>query len=228
MGGNRKLLAAIAVTAVVGVALAVGAFALAGCDEEKTPVDATRSGYLADIPQGGVTLGDPAATVTLIQFEDLQCPVCKRYQDEGFRNLVEEYVATGKVKVRFVGLAFLGIDSEISLRHALAAGKHGKLFQFAEELYARQGGENSGWVTETLLAEIATALGLDPAAIAAEADGADITAQSEEMAAEAATREVPGTPWFFVQVGNGEPYAVQVPSFAVESFRPILDDALGG
>jgi hypothetical protein len=48
------------------------------------------------------------------------------------------------------------------------------------------------------------------------------------MAAEAQEREVPGTPWFFVQVGDAEPYQVQVPNFSIESFRPILDDALNG
>lgn len=230
MGSNRKLLVAGAAAAVLGILIAVAAFALSGGDEEGATgtAGASRSAYLTDLAQEGAVLGDPAATVTLIQFEDFQCPVCKRYQDEGFRDLVAEYVATGKVKVRFAGLAFLGSDSEKALRHALAAGAHGKLFQFAEELYERQGVENSGWVTDALLAEVAAALELDAATLAEEAAGTEVTQQAEVMAAEGAALEVPGTPWFYVQVGDGEPYAVQVASFAVESFRPILDDALAG
>jgi hypothetical protein len=46
------------------------------------------------------------------------------------------------------------------------------------------------------------------------------------MASEAEQRGVPGTPWFYIQVGDGEPYEVRPGSFAIEEFRQILDGAL--
>ena len=46
------------------------------------------------------------------------------------------------------------------------------------------------------------------------------------MAAEANQRQVSGTPSFFVQVGDGEPYQVNPSSFAPSEFASILDDAL--
>jgi hypothetical protein len=48
------------------------------------------------------------------------------------------------------------------------------------------------------------------------------------MATEAEQREVPGTPWFYIQVGDGEPYEVRPSSFSIDEFRSILDDALAG
>ena len=46
------------------------------------------------------------------------------------------------------------------------------------------------------------------------------------MAAEGQQRKIPGTPWFYVQVGDSEPYEVQPKSLSIEEFRTILDDAL--
>ena len=53
-------------------------------------------------------LGKAGTTVRLLQFEDLQCPICKRYTDEAFPAIVNEYVRTGRIKVDFRGLAFIG------------------------------------------------------------------------------------------------------------------------
>ena len=39
-------------------------------------------GQLQGIPQNGMVLGDPQAKVTLIEFGDLQCPVCKGFSEE--------------------------------------------------------------------------------------------------------------------------------------------------
>jgi protein-disulfide isomerase len=219
--------------AIVIVVLVAASLLLRGGDDSDSATPTTTSptspsALLDGIPQDRAILGAEDATVTLIQFEDLQCPVCKRYQEEGFPGIVEEYVRPGKVKLRFVGLAFIGPDSEKALLHVLAAGEQGKLWQFADELYADQGAENSGWVTDELLEQLAGELGLDWETLQADADGAVTLQQANAMATEAEQRGVPGTPWFYVQVGDGEPYEVRPGSFAIEEFRKILDDALAG
>lgn len=183
-------------------------------------------GLFEGIPQDRAVLGSPTAKVTLIQFEDLQCPVCRRYQSDGFSGIVDEYVRPGKVKLRFAGLSFIGPQSEIALHYVLAAGAQGKLWQFADLLYANQGGENEGWVTPELLRRVSDDLRLDFAKLRADADGPAVRQQAGSMTAEADQRKVPGTPWFYVQIGNGEPYEVRPGSFAIEDFRAILDDAL--
>ena len=184
------------------------------------------STLLAGIPQDRAVLGSPKAKVTMIQFEDLQCPICRDFQQEGFPGVVDEYVKPGKVKLRFVGMHFLGPDSTKALQYTVAAGEQGKLWQFADSLYANQGAENSGWVTDALLEKIAGDLGLDFAKLTTDASSAVVRQQAQSMAAEATQRQVPGTPTFYVQVGDGEPYQVHPGSFAIEEFRTILDDAL--
>ena len=228
-GRNRNLLIAAAAAAVVVVGLVAASLLLRGDDDSSA--DETTSGQVSTlldgIPQDRAVLGSPDAKVTFIQFEDFQCPVCKTYQEEGFPGIVEEYVRPGEVKVRLVGLAFLGPDSEKALLHVIAAGSQGKLWQLAEALYANQGEENAGWVTDELLERLSGELGIDYEQLTEDADGAAALQQANSMAAEAQQREVPGTPWFYVQVGDGEPYEVRPESFAIEEFRTILDDALG-
>ena len=227
---NRSLLVAAAAAAAVVAALVVASLVFRGGDSTSEATPTASPGEIEavfqGIPQDRTILGSPTARVTLIQFEDLQCPVCRRYQSEGIPGIVEEYVRPGKIKLRFAGISFIGSDSERALHYVLAAGSQGKLWQFADLLYANQGDENSGWVTDALLTRISDDLGLDFAKLQADADGPAVKQQASSMAAEADQRKVPGTPWFYVQVGNGEPYEVRPSSFAIEDFRSILDDAL--
>jgi protein-disulfide isomerase len=227
---NRKLLLAGAGAAAVVLILVVASVVLAGRGGGSGSSGTVSNGDAAlidGIPQQDDVLGSKDATVTMIQVEDLQCPICRAYQQEGFPDIVSEYVKPGKIKLRFVGIPIIGADSEKALFYVLAAGKQGKLWQYASALYANQGAENSGWVTENLLHEIADNLGLDWNQLQQDASSSAVKKQAEAMAAEAAQRQVPGTPTFFIQIGKQAPYVVQPTSFSIESFRPIFDDALG-
>jgi protein-disulfide isomerase len=229
--GNRNLLVAAGAAAAVVIVLVVASLLLRGGgdsgNDAASTVDTGQVSTLLDgIPQDRALLGSPQAKVTMIQFEDLQCPICRDYQQQGFPGVVDEYVKPGKVKLRFVGMAFLGPDSTKALSYTLAAGEQGKLWQFADSLYANQGSENSGWVTDSLLETIAADLGLDYGKLKTDAAAPVTQQQARSMAAEATQRQVPGTPTFYVQVGTGAPYQVNPSSFAVEEFRKILDDAL--
>lgn len=217
--------------ALVALGLIAASVLLAGGDDDEPaggPATTAVSGeLLAGIPQDGTFLGDPAATVTLIEYGDFQCPICRQYAEAIFPTLVEEYVRPGRVRLEYRGLQFLGPDSEKALRHALAAGAQGRFWDVADALYGSQGDENSGWVTDELLREIGTAIdGLDVDRMFAAADGAAVTAEIEESRRQAEAAEVPGTPWFFVQIGDEEPYELRVSS--VDDFRAALDDALAG
>ena len=226
---RNLLIAGAGAALVVAILVVVSVVVAGGGDSGTTTTSGAASSALFDgIPQNGTELGAKNAPVTFIQFEDLQCPICRDYQQEGFPGVVDEYVKPGKVKLRFVGMHFLGPDSTKALEYTLAAGEQGKLWQFADSLYANQGAENSGWVTDSMLETIAGDLGLDYAKLQTDASSPVVQQQMQSMAAEATQRQVPGTPTFYVQVGDGEPYQVHPSSFAVEQFRTILDDALAG
>jgi 2-hydroxychromene-2-carboxylate isomerase len=73
---------------------------------------------------------------------------------------------------------------------------------------------------------VATSLKLDWATLKTDAASASVTQQANSMGQEGVQRQVSGTPSFFLQVGDQEPYQVQPNAFSIEAFRPIFDDAL--
>ncbi len=242
-GRNRSLGIAIAAAGLVAVALIAGsilftrdsgedAFVTTGSTpKDTTPTGTTDAGetLVAGIPQKGTILGSPEATVRMLQFEDLQCPICKTYTDDAFPAIVEEYVKPGRVKIDFRGLAFLGPDSDKALRIVVASGFQNKLWDVVELLYAQQGEENSGWVTDELIDEIlAQVPGLDAAKVKVDAKSAAVTKEIAAVQAEATALKVPGTPWFYIGVGLNQPYEIQPQSLTPSAFRPALDDALKG
>jgi protein-disulfide isomerase len=184
---------------------------------------------VAGIPPNGTVLGNPNARVRMLQFEDLQCPICKKYTDNAFSAIVDEYVRPGRVKVDFRGLAFLGPDSLKALRIAVAAGFQNKLWEVVGLFYENQGEENSGWVTDELIDEIlAEVPGLDAAKVKADSKTAAVTKEIAAVQAEATALQVPGTPWFYLAVGVNKPYEIRPQSLTPGEFRPALDDALNG
>jgi len=46
-------------------------------------------------------LGDANAPVTMVEFSDYECPFCKRHFQDAHKQLVENYVNTGKLKIVF-------------------------------------------------------------------------------------------------------------------------------
>jgi protein-disulfide isomerase len=229
LGSRRNLAIALGGAVVIAVVLIVGSLVLTGGDDGGSDGTATVPvSDLTGIPQEDITLGDQTANVTLIEYADPQCPICKRYSEDAFPGLVDEYVRPGDITMEFRGLAFIGPDSLKALRFIYAAGLQNKLWDFAEATYANQGGENEGWVTDDLMRDIGTSLGLDVDKLFADADSDIVTQKIERAQQQASEAEVPGTPWFYIQIGDEEPYEIQPSSLTPEAFREALDDALEG
>jgi protein-disulfide isomerase len=158
---------------------------------------------LAGISQKGLTLGDPTAPVRVVEFADLQCPACRDYATNVMPRLIKDYVRTGKARMEFRALAFIGPDSVRSARFAEAAGQQNKLWNFVDLAYANQGNENSGWATDSLLRRLATAVpGLDVNRAFAARDGAAVTGQLRAADTLATTSGVRATPTFLVGRGS--------------------------
>ncbi len=173
---NRKVLIAVAaifVLAALGIGLGV---ALAGGDSGLKNVPARGSlsnkltlpqasqvhTLLAGIPQRGNVLGSKSAPVTMIEYVDLQCPFCDQFELTVFPDLVSQYVKDGTLKIEAVPLAFIGPDSERGRLAAIAAAKQNRLFDFMEILYANQGRENTGWLTNDEVTKAAASVpGMD-------------------------------------------------------------------
>jgi protein-disulfide isomerase len=184
---------------------------------------------LDGIPQHDLELGSPNAPVTLVEFADLQCPFCGNWERQTLPVLVRKYVRPGKVKIQFRGLHFLGPDSETALRAVLAAGTQNKLWQVLENLYERQGQENSGWVTEELLRQVGDAVpGLDAKRMLAESGSLPIAKQVKETTQLAQAIGVNSTPTFFAARRGAKLDRVQLRSLDPAGIEPTLDRLLAG
>jgi protein-disulfide isomerase len=182
---------------------------------------------LAGVPQQGQVLGSPKAPVTLIEFADLQCPYCGLWAREGLPGIVNEYVRTGKVRIVFNGMAFVGADSETALRTALAAGRQNRFWNVLELLFENQGAENVGWVTESLLRSVGEAVpGLDVQEML-DARTSNLVDQALANAAALASEAgVNSTPSFAVGKTGSTLQVVQVTDFTAAGLAPSIDAAL--
>ena len=106
-------------------------------------------------------LGDPKAPITLTEYLDPQCPICAQAAQETLPTVIKKYVRTGKVKLQARTLSFIGPDSVRAAKVAAGAAQQGKLWAFLETFYASQGTENSGYVTDEFLTDVAKASGVD-------------------------------------------------------------------
>jgi protein-disulfide isomerase len=191
-----------------------------GSREPAPPASAAERSALAGIPQRGLALGDPGAPVTLVEYADLQCPYCAQWARSTLPALVDEYVRKGKVRIVFRGLAFIGPDSEQALRAALGASRQNRLWDVVDALYRAQGAENSGWVSDELLADVA-----GPEALA-QGSRPWVDRQLSDTAAAAEAAGVRGTPAFEVGRTGGKLEPVFLQSLGPDGLRPAIDAAL--
>jgi protein-disulfide isomerase len=178
---------------------------LVGCGGSATPTTAGAAptpgaSKLAGIPQDGLALGKPDAPRTLAVYADIQCPFCRDWDQNELPAIVADQVRTGKVRVVFRGLAFVGPESDLGLRAVLAAGRQDRLWNLVNVLYANQGTENGGWLTEDSLRRFAGAVpGLDVEQMLSDLHSPEVDQQIGEAQAAAVGAGVNSTPSF--QVG---------------------------
>jgi len=221
-GVNRNRL--ILVGAAVGAAglLAVVLILVAGKSSNATSTTTATttptsvSSLLAGIPQHGDTLGKASAPVKLIVYEDPQCPFCRNWNVQTLPTVIDQFVRTGKIKLVYRGVVIIGPDSVRGLRAIYAAGKQNKLWSLADALYAHQGVENSGWITNAVILAAAKEVGADDqsilAGMGAPAVGADLVKAQKQATAD----QLQGTPTFIIQ----RPPPAMAQQLAVTSLDP--------
>ncbi len=178
-------------------------------------------------PAGRDALGGPDAPVTLIEYADLQCPYCAQWARGAFPRLVRDYVRTGKLRIEFRGLAFIGRDSDKALRAALAAGRQNRLWNVVELLYADQGPENSGWASEELIDHIASSVtGLDVERFDADRRLEALDTELAKSQGQAEAAGVRGTPTFELGPTGSAPETLELTSLADDEFAAAIEALL--
>jgi protein-disulfide isomerase len=114
----------------------------------------------AGIRVTGNAMGEPNAPVTIEEWADLQCPACRSFALGTEPQLRTGYVASGKVRLVFRHLAFIGQESLWAAEALECAGEQNRFWDLHDRLYASQGGENTGTFSKPNLEKIASAIGL--------------------------------------------------------------------
>ena len=220
-GGSKKSAATTTATDTRG-----GSTSTTAGSGTTIPGAAETAALFRGVPQKLNVLGNAKAPVTLFEFADLQCPYCRDYAVDVLPAIVKEYVRTGKVKLVFSGMAFLGPDSEKALRAVYAAGVQGRLWNMLDLLYRNQGAENSGWVTDDLLRAAGKEAGVDVGTMMAARQSTEVDNALKVSEQQAASAGVNSTPNFFAGQSGGTLTHLSISSLTPEPFRAQLDALL--
>jgi protein-disulfide isomerase len=155
---GATLLALIVVAAVILISQSQGGGG-GGGDTNLEDVGLVED-QLRGIPQRGTVLGEPSSKVTLIEFGDLQCPVCKAYSEEVIPQIVSGPVRDGEAKIEFRNFTIISQQSVPAGAAAIAAGEQGRAWNYIELFYRNQGEEGSGYVTDEFMTAIAKGAGI--------------------------------------------------------------------
>lgn len=205
---RKKLLqigagAAFLAVVVVAVLIVVASGGDDGGDASNVKDAALVEKELSGIEQQGLVLGDPKAPVELIEYGDLQCPVCKAASEQVLPPIFAGAVAQGQAKVAFHNFIIISEESEPAGAAAVAAGNQGRGWNFIELFYRNQGKEASGYVTDEFLTAIAEGAGVeDIARWNRDRNSAKVKDEVKRTHQEATRMGLTGTPTFVIKGPN--------------------------
>ena len=95
-----------------------------------------------DLDGSELSIGNPDAPVTVIEFSDLQCPFCKKFYDSTIKDLKTNYIDTGKVYFvyKHFPLSFHP-SAQIAGEATECANEQGVWYEYHEEIYNSQNGD---------------------------------------------------------------------------------------
>ena len=162
---------------------------------ESGPPKVSMTTFLAN---GSPVLGNPNASVTLVEFGDYQCHFCNVFFHSTEDDILKNYIETGKVRMIFKDFNIIGPDSITASHGAHCANDQDLFWEYHDILYSNWTGENNGWASSKNLAKFAQEIGLDmdewSECMLNEIHSQVILASNRD----ARTLEITGTPAFFV------------------------------
>jgi protein-disulfide isomerase len=216
---NNKLL--IPMSIIVAGVIVAGALVYdpsslpAAKDPGNQVVDAEPTGEAPTIDDD-VVLGEANAPVTVIEFGDFQCPYCGLLYQNVEKQLRDEYIATGKVKMVYRDFPLPGHPAAQPAGEAAAcAADQGKFWAYHDELFERQDS-----LSTLNYVDLAVELGMDRAAFQSCVDSRKYQAEVDKDKEDGILAGVNGTPATFV---NGKLISGAVP---YATFKAAIEEAL--
>jgi protein-disulfide isomerase len=211
------VIAAVAVVAVA-VAISSGSGNASSGIQTGAKANATVSGVetlLAGISQNGNTLGNPNAKVTVTEFGDLECPICRDFALGAENTLIAKDVRAGKVKLVYRSLETAtgnGPDPGVfpsQQAAALAAGLQKREWDYVELFYHEQGTEDTNYVNDAYLDGLARQIsGLNFAKWNSDRGSSTLTSQVTADEQAAASKGYNSTPTIVVNGPKGQAKAI--------------------
>lgn len=131
----------ISILVVLGLAVAAGSFLLNGQSRILDPVSAAFAQDAADVDTSMIqemSLGNPDAAVTMIEYASFTCPHCARFHTDTFKQLKSDYIDSGKIHFIYREVYFdrFGLWGGIVAR--CGEGAENRYFGITEMLYSQQ------------------------------------------------------------------------------------------
>lgn len=218
--GDNNTKSIVSAIIIAGVLIA-GAILLKGSSAPKT--DNTKGGNVANVATPTAinkednVLGNPNAKITVVMYEDFQCPFCgvisgllpanapilKALQQRDptwtpSLPMIMDYVKAGSVQFVYRDFPFLGPESFKASEASRCAKDQGKFWEYHDYLYSHQNGENEGGFADAKLKSFAKTLSLDTASFDKCLDSGKYTQAVLDTKNEGANAGVTGTPKGFI------------------------------
>jgi protein-disulfide isomerase len=133
---------AISLLALAGVVTVAAAFRHAPVHASAyaaIPVPAQAGDSLSTAADANRTDGSATSKVWVVEISDLQCPFCKRWHDEVFPKVRDEYIKTGKIRFAYVNFPLSQHQNAFQAATAAMCGSaQGKFWQMHDALFSTQ------------------------------------------------------------------------------------------
>jgi protein-disulfide isomerase len=172
------------------------------------------------------TMGDPNAPIRIEEYGDYNCSHCGTFAMETEPQIVQAYVATGKVQMVYRSFgAFMGPESQKAAEAAYCAGDQNKYWEYHDILYANR---TSGAFTDRRLSAFAEAVGLDIDAFESCYSSGKYTERTNQDFIDGSAAGVEGTPGFVISytVDGQERTRYLFGAYPFDAFQTEIEGAL--
>jgi len=171
-----------------------------------------------DVPtEGFPSIGPKDAPIVIVEFSDFQCPYCKRFFDETYKQLLADY--PGKIRFVFRHLPLTSIHPEAypAAEASMCANEQNSFWEYHDKVF-----ENQDKLGRELYLQIANDLNLDKPAFENCINTGKFKAVVQQDSDYAVNLGIQSTPTFFI---NG---LALVGAQPIEAFKQVIDMELAG
>ena len=207
---NKKIALAIAFVVLVTV-VGIASLSYYSTLVEMQQYKPSMSKQILDInlKNGSPVLGSENAPITIVEFGDYQCEACYHWFHNTRADIIDNYIETGKAKLIFIDLPFLGRDSIVAAQATYCAEDQGKYWDYHNILYNFQEEIDNGWASKDRLVAFAFNLEMNLEEFSNCMDTSKYSKRVKANYDEAVKHGAEATPTFIIITSDGTPTKIR-------------------